>query len=164
MKMITSNNSAYDRKKIQRILESPIPYKNDEEILLAKKLAETLTEEQIELAAHGSYAYWLASISSEKPTNEERVRFALRESRRFLGSPTIEIAEKLLKETCQFRKVRAFSIAETLAFLRLPMALAALSFGILTRLFLLGIVSAVVTGSAHRHPSILFHAEGDGRI
>jgi len=78
---------------------------------LFQTLVETLTPKQIELAAQGSYAYWLATISPhQQPTDAERLRMATREARRFLGSPTLEVAERLLKETCAFREERRIDL------------------------------------------------------
>lgn len=66
---------------------------------------ETLTPEQVELAAQGSYAYWLATISDEPPTDEERVKMATREARRYIVGNPYEVAEVGLKGACEFRKV-----------------------------------------------------------
>jgi hypothetical protein len=74
-----------------------------------KKLVQTLTPEEKELAAQGSFAYWLASISSQKPTAAETIRMATREARRFLGNP-YDVAQAGLKQTCQFRKVRRWCL------------------------------------------------------
>lgn len=74
---------------------------------MTQKLVRTLTAEERELAAQGSFAYWVASISNDKPTDAERWRMATREARRFLGNP-YDVAEVNLKQACKFRKVRFF--------------------------------------------------------
>jgi hypothetical protein len=74
--------------------------------VFGQKLVATLTPEEKESAAQGSFAYWLASISNAKPTEAERLRMATREARRFLGNP-YDVAELGLKQACQFRKVKA---------------------------------------------------------
>lgn len=94
------------RDVIQKILDSPIPYDGEGEEDKAKALVATLTDEQRELAAIGSYAYWLATISEQPPTEEERTKFALREARRFVHGNPPEQAEKLCKEACHYRKDR----------------------------------------------------------
>ena len=110
-----------------------------------------MTDEQRELAAIGSYAYWLATISDRPPTEEERTKFALREARRFVNGNPPEQAEKLCKEACQYRKVRTYKKCRVCLFLsgcayRSARSVIALLFGILHAL-----------GSSDRFNSRVFH-------
>jgi hypothetical protein len=68
-------------------------------------LVGTLNEEEVEYAAQGSYAYWLATISGKPPTDEERMRMATREARRHLFKVPYEKACVQIKDTVHFRKV-----------------------------------------------------------
>lgn len=63
--------------------------------------------EDIEIAAQGSYAYWLATLSADNPPSEQvRNRMALREARRHVFRVKYEDAVVNLKNTCKYRKVR----------------------------------------------------------
>jgi hypothetical protein len=72
---------------------------------LQQALVATLNEEEVEYAAQGSYAYWLATISTKPPTDEERLRMATREARRHLFKVPYEKACVQIKDTVHFRKV-----------------------------------------------------------
>lgn len=68
-------------------------------------MIDTLNEEELEITAQSSYAYWLKSLSDRPPTEEQRQRMALREARRILFKNPFEKAEKGIKEIVQYRKV-----------------------------------------------------------
>lgn len=70
-------------------------------------LVDLLDETDVETAAQASYAYWLASLSSDRPpTDDQRHRMATREARRHLcKTDNDRTALKALKETCNYRRV-----------------------------------------------------------
>ena len=72
----------------------------------------TLNEEEVEYAAQGSYAYWLATISGKPPTDEERMRMATREARRHLFKVPYEKACVQIKDTVHFRKVNVKMLSD----------------------------------------------------
>jgi hypothetical protein len=73
----------------------------------------TLSEEEIEIAAQSSYAYWLASLSDQPPTPEQRQRMATREARRFLFGNEYEKAINEFHESIKYRKVSVQCSIET---------------------------------------------------
>eukprot|EP00522_Entomoneis_paludosa_P014801 CAMPEP_0172450110 /NCGR_PEP_ID=MMETSP1065-20121228/8598_1 /TAXON_ID=265537 /ORGANISM="Amphiprora paludosa, Strain CCMP125" /LENGTH=321 /DNA_ID=CAMNT_0013201883 /DNA_START=118 /DNA_END=1083 /DNA_ORIENTATION=+ len=92
------------RDVIQQILDSPIPYETEEIEQQSKDLLATLTKpEEVDVAAQSSYAYWLATLSDQPPTEGEREKMALREMRRHLAKTTFEKAQELLQGTIQIR-------------------------------------------------------------
>lgn len=72
---------------------------------LWQDLFGTLSPEDIEMAAQGSYAYWVAKHSSKPPTEEEKVKMAMREARRHIYGVKYPDAVKNIKETCKYRRV-----------------------------------------------------------
>jgi hypothetical protein len=65
----------------------------------------TISEEDLEIAAQSSYAYWLASLSDQPPTPEQRLRMATREVRRFLYGNSYEKAIGEFHGSIEYRKV-----------------------------------------------------------
>jgi hypothetical protein len=61
--------------------------------------------EDVEMAAQGSYAYWVAKHSSNPPTEEQKIKMAMREARRHIYGVKYPDAVKNIKETCKYRRV-----------------------------------------------------------
>jgi hypothetical protein len=126
------------REDIEEILDCPISWNDEEEERLVtvgrfcrndvvccrrvshrsvgrasflQDLVQQLTEEEIETAAQGSYAYWLATVSSSAaaaappPKPEQRMRMTLREARRHTFKVPYDQAAQAIKETCKYRRV-----------------------------------------------------------
>ena len=74
-------------------------------------MVEELTPEQQEVAARTSYAYWAASVSENRPSEQIRIRMAMREARRHLVGEDADYNKALesLRNTCQFREVSIYS-------------------------------------------------------
>jgi hypothetical protein len=73
-------------------------------------MVEELGQEEQETAARTSYAYWIASSSDDKndcPSDEIRIRMAMREARRHLVGEGGDEDKGLiaLQYACSFRKV-----------------------------------------------------------
>lgn len=96
-----------DPKLVQEILDYPGQYKDDNEESTCRKLIEALDEDEIELAARTTYAYWyLQTCLGEKPSKEMRLKTAMKEARRYLASEgNYKDALEKMRESCQFRKV-----------------------------------------------------------
>lgn len=73
--------------------------------LFLQDLFGTLSPEDVEMAAQGSYAYWVAKHSSAPPTEEQKVKMAMREARRHIYGVKYPDAVKNIKETCKYRRV-----------------------------------------------------------
>jgi hypothetical protein len=73
--------------------------------MLSQIMLATLSEEDFEIAAQSSYAYWLASLSDQPPTQEQRLRMATREARRFLFGNAYEKAINEFHGSIKYRKV-----------------------------------------------------------
>jgi hypothetical protein len=73
--------------------------------MLSQIMLATLSEEDFEIAAQSSYAYWLASLSDQPPTQEQRLRMATREARRFLFGNAYEKAIDEFHQSIKYRKV-----------------------------------------------------------
>lgn len=65
------------------------------------------------MAAQGSYTYWVAKHSSTPPTEEQKVKMAMREARRHIYGVKYPDAVKNIKETCKYRKVSSKIDIET---------------------------------------------------
>lgn len=73
-----------------------------------QKMVNELTEEEQELAARTSYAYWTASELKRAgcPSDDVRTRMAMREARRHLvGEGNYDKGLIALRACCAFRKV-----------------------------------------------------------
>ncbi|GAX24375.1 hypothetical protein FisN_4Lh498 [Fistulifera solaris] len=95
---------------LQEIFDSPIPYRDAAEEKLTKDLFGTLSPEDVEMAAQGSYAYWVAKHSSNPPTEEQKIKMAMREARRHIYGVKYPDAVKNIKETCKYRRERNISL------------------------------------------------------
>ena len=90
----------------ERILSNYLTWSNETEAATSRKLAELLTQEEQEIAACCSNAYWLTSMRSPDKLNDT-IRFAtaMREARRHLvGIPTFEESGRLLKATVAYHR------------------------------------------------------------
>lgn len=109
-----SNSSSYPvmtKEIVLEILESPAPYKNDEERNVCQRMVEALVPDEQDAAACTSYAYWFAKTffsDQEKPSGDIQLRMAMREARRHLvGSANDEKAAlERFRLACQSRLVR----------------------------------------------------------
>lgn len=71
-------------------------------------MVNELTKEEQEIAARTSYAYWVASESKHAgcPSDDIRVKMAMREARRHLvGERCFDKGLAALRASCEFRKV-----------------------------------------------------------
>jgi len=75
-------------------------------------LAQLLNEQELEILAQTSYAYWLASLSPDHPpTAEQRLRMATREVRRqSCKSPDDAAVLQAVKETVRHRLERRYDL------------------------------------------------------
>lgn len=76
-------------------------------------LVKLLNEEELEILAQTSYAYWLASLSQDHPpTADQRERMALREVRRQSRKSADDDAKVLheIKETAKHRKEQRYDL------------------------------------------------------
>lgn len=89
---------------LQEVLNSPIPYTDAEEEEKTKNLLATLSKDEVDIAAEGSYMYWVAKHTDTPPTEDQKARMATRECRRHLVGVKYEDACVNIKETCKFRK------------------------------------------------------------
>ena len=97
-----------DPELVAEILEFPGDFRDQAEKTLCQRMVEELTEEEQEIAACTSYAYWVASIShSDCPSADTRKRMAMKEARRHLIAEkgVYKVALDRLRETLRFRKV-----------------------------------------------------------
>jgi hypothetical protein len=96
---------------VNEVLQSEGPWiasSSDETI--CRHLVEDLTQEEQEIAARTSYAYWVASSLKDKhacPSDETRTRMAMREARRHLVGEGGQEDKALLslRAACSLRKV-----------------------------------------------------------
>jgi hypothetical protein len=97
------------------ILDSHVSHSLGENEDMSRRLVDSLTVEEQEVAARSSYAYWIAGTRSEKPLpTQVRERAAMREACRHLnGSGNFEFALKCLKNTVAFRTLRNIEVYRT---------------------------------------------------
>ena len=76
-------------------------------------MVKELTQEEQEIAACTSYAYWVASQQDQVPSTQVRIKMAMREARRHLvGEANVyEKGLAALRASCQYRKVSAAAAA-----------------------------------------------------
>jgi hypothetical protein len=71
-------------------------------------MVEDLEDEEVELAAHASYAFWYLEQQSDScPPPALKKHAALKEARRHLVASNGDVSKALLRlqEACQYRKV-----------------------------------------------------------
>jgi hypothetical protein len=97
------------------ILDAHVSHSLGENEDMSRRLIDSLTVEEQEVAARSSYAYWIAATRSEKPLpTQVRERAAMREACRHLnGSGHFEFALKCLKKTVAFRTSRNVEVYRT---------------------------------------------------
>jgi len=71
-----------------------------------KKMIAQLSEEELELAAQSSYAYWKYSQSCSSPSSELRKKMAMREANRYFLAANRDQSKALeyLRKTCTYRQ------------------------------------------------------------
>ncbi|CAB9529346.1 CRAL TRIO domain protein [Seminavis robusta] len=98
---------------VHEILESPIPYANDEEKETCQRMVEELSPEEQTTAACTSYAYWFAMTTlEEEPSEQDTLKMARREARRHLvaSAHDEQAAMDRLRACLQFRKERRLDL------------------------------------------------------
>ena len=106
--MTTVQDKTKDLKAtFAKILETPGVYADDEEKAICRRLVEALPDDLVDYAANTSYAYWyLASQPDSCPSEETKIRTAMREARRhfvYMGND-YDKAYNNLCFSCQYRK------------------------------------------------------------
>lgn len=97
------------------ILDAHVSHSLGDNEDMSRRLIDSLTIEEQEVAARSSYAYWIAGTRSEKPLpTQVRERAAMREACRHLnGSGDFEFALKCLKKTVAFRTSKNVEVYRT---------------------------------------------------
>ena len=94
-----------DTSVIDEILEYPGLYSSSEEEETCRRMVLELTFHEQEIAARTSYAYWLYSLT-RVPSDELRIRTAMKEARRHALRRTYARGMESLRLSVKFREVR----------------------------------------------------------
>ena len=103
---VAAREHSLDPSLVSEILDHPGPFQDEEEKATCRKMVEELSPKEQEIIARTSYVYWWATVvNGVHPSEELRIRTAMKEARRHLEKRSYERAMESLRASVQYRQV-----------------------------------------------------------